>query len=255
MVSDRFKSILYNRWNHARYLNGRANNDRLDLKTFVDNQFVILYSDAKLQNVSGTVLLEFYKSNGFGDLMIGYKCMKALREDFPPHIKLVVVSETPDDVRIICGNYLNDNDVDLLDVRNITEYLDSCDIDRTFLVTFALGSEIPSDDLARLHPRTLYVDEYNGWRVSEEIDPKFEHRLIPGFGIGRNGILTSGINIMRNPVITTPKFPNEYYFGYISEYHPDTETLYKYLICILLLNRNSMKTDQYRSVDTESGSE
>jgi hypothetical protein len=249
MTSDRLKSILQNRWNYAKYISNRSNSNididiRANLKTFTDNQFTTLYSEADVDSVDATLMLEFYKDNGYGDLMIGYKCLKALREELPPNIDIVVVSATPEDVKQIGQKYMDRYEIPLLDVQDVTDYLDSVDISKTYLITFALESEICDDDLNRLKPRTLYIDEYNGWRapkMDSESESPFEITMIPGFGVGQDGSIRSGINIMRECIDIVPKFPKEYYFGYISEYHTETETLYKYLMYIILLNRNSMK--------------
>ena len=304
MTSD-ITNILRTRWRYAKYLSRKiSKHQSYDIDRFIEDQFKILYYNQNIEHIDATLILEFYKSDGFGDLMIGYKCLQNLRDDLPENIRIVVTSITPNDVEKIAGSYLKKHNIHLTHVSELREYINNSNSHKTCLITFALKSRIDSDIIESLRPHTLFVDEYNGWRTDVDYVPqtssvtdinsqtiisknvinsqetesdygidddddddetsviinteieqveqsdyhsdydmdleKFDNIITPGFGINGDRIL-SGLNIMNDSISNSAPYPIDYYFGYISDYHTDTEVLYKYLMYIILLNRNSMK--------------
>ena len=254
MSSNKISKILTNRWRYFNHISKNKNRNAIildiinsgmlitylsNMDIFVENQYKLFYADADVTGTKVTIFLEFYKSFGYGDVVIGYKCLKNLREYLPPNIELVVVTSTINDVKRIAGDYIQKKQIPMIKTEDILDVVKNMDYSHAYLITFALETEICLEVHQMLKNRTMYVDEYNGWRAN---DISTKYLIVPGFGLQDNQ-LTSGINIYKNTEINIHKgFRNpNYYFGYISEEHAKTETLYKYLMYIILLNKNSGK--------------
>ena len=221
--------------------------DSYDYDQFINQNKFILYENLPIVLKNAVILIEFCKSSGFGDLLIGYKTTKIITDHFKD-AEVYVVSQTPEEVKQYQSHYLNDV-VNIYHVSQITnKFIKKMKITnpevKIVILSLALGTSLDSEVIFDNHIPHIYIDEYHGWRANnqlQDVEPSnFNIYLIPGFGLNECDLISCGINInkINNSHLSSKDSPYTQYFGYTStsgDPHADCITyLYSFIMVILL---------------------
>jgi hypothetical protein len=184
--------------------------------SFVSQYMTLLYKNVSINDDQITFFIIFQALDGFGDILMGIKIVQMIKKAFPKS-KLVVHCSEIEFVKNKIANHLNIIFHELYDTL-YEYYPDYNDMKKTVTNTItkyklAISLALENDDyyenmkFKQNEISILFVDEYNGWRISEMLkdiknnanpdDIPFDYVFPTGFGtIENTDILASGITFI-----------------------------------------------------------